>query len=394
MSSKNKNTKKVDDLLSDSSSEDVQVTKKTAKATRKVSAASETSKSENLLKNKRKQSKDKKAKKQESSDSESEKPKKKVTKKSKVDSDDESEKPKAKKAPAKKANYSDDSDSEVEKKTSRKNSKAKAKKTKKADSDDSDNEIKMVKNNNNNADDDNEDGHKELFVKNLSWNTTEDGLYEYFGQFGEVVNVKVLTDKMTGKPRGIAFVEFSKHSCAKKALANVGELDGREIQCSMSNDKPQRDGPPRNNGFGGNNRQGGGDSGFSGDRHTIFVGNLGFRTNEDKVRKFFSRAGNVVGVRIATHEDGKAKGFCHVDFDSQDSVQAAIGYAGQELDGREIRVDASQPRQGGGAPRGGRGGFRGGRGGGRGGFGGGIERPQHAQMGTTGTKKKFNDDSD
>ena len=71
----------------------------------------------------------------------------------------------------------------------------------------------------------------------------------------------------------------------------------------------------------------------------------------------------------------KAKGFCHVDFDSSDAVQTAITYAGQDLDGREVRVDASQPRQnrdsgfGGGR---GRGGFGGGRG--RGGFGGGRGR--------------------
>ena len=65
------------------------------------------------------------------------------------------------------------------------------------------------------------------------------------------------------------------------------------------------------------------------------------------------------------NEDGRAKGFCHVDFDSAEAVQKAMGKAGQNLDGREIRVDASTPRQGGGSR--GRGGPRGGRGGPRGG---------------------------
>merc|ERR1712166_1052695 len=82
-------------------------------------------------------------------------------------------------------------------------------------------------------------------------------------------------------------------------------------------------------------------------------------------------------VRIAKdRETGRAKGFALVDFDTSDAVTKAIAKAGENLDGRDIRVDLSTPRVGGGdrggrgGDRGGRGGFGGGRGGGRGGFGG------------------------
>jgi len=78
-------------------------------------------------------------------------------------------------------------------------------------------------------------------------------------------------------------------------------------------------------------------------------------------------------------EDGRARGFCHVEFETPAEAVEAMKLNGQEIDGRGCRLDLSQnkKRDFGGAPRGGRGGFGGGRGGfggdrgGRGGFGGG-----------------------
>lgn len=196
---------------------------------------------------------------------------------------------------------------------------------------------------------------------------------------------------MTGKPRGIGFVDFASRADAKKALANCGEIDGRTPQLSFSNEKPEA---PAGNSFGGDRKP---QSSFSGETFTIFVGNLGFKTNEISIRKFFERAGNIVGIRIAKHEDGLAKGFCHVDFDNSESVQKAIAFAGQDLDGRPIRVDASEPRK----PK--EGWFGGGRGWfgaprwGRGWFGaprGGPARPQHGPMGGAGKKVTFDDDDE
>ena len=72
-----------------------------------------------------------------------------------------------------------------------------------------------------------------------------------------------------GRPSGIAFIEFSKPSEAKKAMEaeNGADLDGRALKVNYSGDKPTgRD-------FGGRpGSEGGGES------TTIFVGNLGFRT--------------------------------------------------------------------------------------------------------------------
>ena len=111
---------------------------------------------------------------------------------------------------------------------------------------------------------------------------------------------------------------------------------------------------------------------------------MSFYSTEDSIREFFSQAGNVSAVRIAMGEDGRAKGFCHVEFETPAEAAEALKLNGQEIEGRACRLDLSsnkKPAFGGGrgggfGDRGGRGGFRGGdrggfRGGDRGGFRGG-----------------------
>jgi nucleolin len=325
------------------------------------------------------------------SDSESEKKpvakaqaKKAPVKKQESDSDDESEEvPKkttqAKKAPVKKqdSDSDDDESEEAPKKTTQVAKKAPVKKQD-SDEDEESEEEAPKKTFQKAQPQESNSGCKELFLKNLSWNTDDNKLWEFFAKYGTVENVKVLYDKNTGKARGLAFVEFSSRSEAQACLDDAAslEVDGRTLQATFSDQKDANRGPQQ-----GGQQQGGrsfGNGGgytpsnYDGERHTIFVGNLGFKSTEQSVKNFFKDCGNVVDVRIAKDRDtGKSKGFCHVDFDASNAVEKAKGKAGEQLDGREIRVDASQPRQGGsGGGRGGsggRGGFRGGRGGGRGG---------------------------
>ncbi|XP_023176007.1 ribonucleoprotein RB97D isoform X1 [Drosophila hydei] len=59
---------------------------------------------------------------------------------------------------------------------------------------------------------------KKLFVGGLKDNHDEDCLREYFLQFGNVVSVKLLTDKTTGKRRGFAFIEFDDYDAVDKAI--------------------------------------------------------------------------------------------------------------------------------------------------------------------------------
>jgi len=201
---------------------------------------------------------------------------------------------------------------------------------------------------------------KEIFIKSLSFDVDENYLNETFGKYGTMTKCKLLM--ANGRSRGIAFVEYESNAEAQAAVdaENGNTHCGRQIAVELSGNKP---GP------------GGATSAAPGESNCLFCGNMSFYSTEDTIRAFFSQAGEVSAVRIAMGEDGRAKGFCHVEFASPADAQEALKLNGQEIDGRACRLDLSSNKKP--AFGGGRGGFGGGRGGfggdrgGRGGFGGG-----------------------
>lgn len=103
---------------------------------------------------------------------------------------------------------------------------------------------------------------------------------------------------------------------------------------------------------------------------TLFVGNLAFEMTDADLNKLFRDVRNVIDVRVAIdRRTGQPRGFAHADFvDVESATKALDALRGQELYGRELRLDYSAGvRTGGeGGDRGGRGSFGGGRGGGQG----------------------------
>ena len=108
----------------------------------------------------------------------------------------------------------------------------------------------------------------------------------------------------------------------------------------------------------------------------IYVGNLAYSTNDESLRSAFAAYGEVASARVVSDRmTGRSKGFGFVEMPDRAQAQAAIdALNGQELDGRALRVNESQPKPreerrggaGGGFGGGAGGGFRGGRGGGGG----------------------------
>jgi len=80
---------------------------------------------------------------------------------------------------------------------------------------------------------------KKLFVGGLSWDTTQDTLTRTFGAYGELVDVKLITDRETGRSRGFGFVTFRDDASATEAAARLdgSQLDGRAIRVSEAHDK-------------------------------------------------------------------------------------------------------------------------------------------------------------
>lgn len=81
-----------------------------------------------------------------------------------------------------------------------------------------------------------------IYVGNLSYDTTEDTLRTLFGEFGEVESARVITDRYTGRSKGFAFVEMSAEDAAQEAIdaLNGKSVDGREIRVDKAKPRTER----------------------------------------------------------------------------------------------------------------------------------------------------------
>ncbi|MDR1352473.1 MAG: RNA-binding protein [Treponema sp.] len=84
---------------------------------------------------------------------------------------------------------------------------------------------------------------KKLYVGNLSYNTTEDGLRNLFSEFGSVASSKIIFNRETGESKGFGFIEMGSDDEAGAAIAGVNgrEFDGRQLRVNEAMDKPRRD---------------------------------------------------------------------------------------------------------------------------------------------------------
>ena len=100
-----------------------------------------------------------------------------------------------------------------------------------------------------------------LYVGNLSFNTTADGVRTAFQQFGTVSDVHLVTDRETGRSRGFAFVTMGTTEEAAKAIEGMDgkTLDGRPLRVNEAEQRQARGG-----GGGGGFRGGGGGGGYRG----------------------------------------------------------------------------------------------------------------------------------
>lgn len=84
-----------------------------------------------------------------------------------------------------------------------------------------------------------------VYVGNLPFTVKEEDLREKFGQYGELTEVTIITDRMSGRSKGFGFVTFADDEAAKKAIAELNDKDfsGRSIKVSEARpmeERPQR----------------------------------------------------------------------------------------------------------------------------------------------------------
>lgn len=106
---------------------------------------------------------------------------------------------------------------------------------------------------------------KKLFVGSVPYSATEDQLRDLFAPHGELVEVKLITDRMTGRSKGIAFVTFAEESQAKAAIEAVNgfEMDGRALIVNVARPpQPRTDRGGYNRGGYSNDRRDSGGGGY------------------------------------------------------------------------------------------------------------------------------------
>jgi len=163
--------------------------------------------------------------------------------------------------------------------------------------------------------------NSKLFIGGLSWDTTDEGLRNYFSEFGKVEDCTILRDA-DGRSRGFAFLTFEDPSSVNAVMVRDHVLDGKTID-------PKR-AIPREEHL----------------RNTrYFVGGLSHATTSDSMRAFFSAYGKVVDCTVMVdRETGRSKGFGFVTFEDASNTDQLIGSAGLILDDKPIEVKVAQPR--------------------------------------------------
>lgn len=83
---------------------------------------------------------------------------------------------------------------------------------------------------------------KNIYVGNLSYDTTSEGLRQAFEPYGEVTSASVITDRETGRSRGFGFVEMSDGGDAAIEALNGQELQGRRLTVNEARPRRERTG--------------------------------------------------------------------------------------------------------------------------------------------------------
>ncbi|KAJ7762774.1 hnRNP A1-gamma isoform [Mycena maculata] len=160
-----------------------------------------------------------------------------------------------------------------------------------------------------------------MFIGGLNWDTTDEGLRNYFSEFGKVDACTIMRDP-SGTSRGFAFMTFEDPASVATVMGRTHVLDGKSID-------PKR-AIPREEHL----------------RNTrYFVGGLSPATTSESMKEFFSAYGKVVDATVMVdRESARSKGFGFVTFEDATNADQLVGKLGLTIDDKEIEVKMAQPR--------------------------------------------------
>lgn len=80
---------------------------------------------------------------------------------------------------------------------------------------------------------------KTIYVGNIPWSLTEDQLKAYFGEHGQVLSARIITERATGRSKGYGFIEVDDNDGEKMVELNGTELDGRKLVVNEAKPRPE-----------------------------------------------------------------------------------------------------------------------------------------------------------
>ncbi|KAK9366365.1 hypothetical protein V1509DRAFT_630140 [Lipomyces kononenkoae] len=165
-----------------------------------------------------------------------------------------------------------------------------------------------------------EDG--KMFIGGLNWDTTDESLFKYFSQFGEVTECQIMREATTGRSRGFAFLTFKDSKCVNTVMVKEHILDGKIIDPKRAIPKDEQEKTSK-----------------------IFVGGVAPHVTEAEFRSAFSRFGRILDCSLMIDKDtGRSRGFGFITFESDSGVDNTLANCPLMIGGKMVEVKKAQPR--------------------------------------------------
>ncbi|XP_061352296.1 UBP1-associated protein 2A-like [Gastrolobium bilobum] len=168
--------------------------------------------------------------------------------------------------------------------------------------------------------------HRKIFIHGLGWDTTAETLTSVFGKYGEIEDCKAVTDKVSGKSKGYAFILFKHRSGARKALKQPQKKIGnRTTSCQLASAGPVPAPPPTVPAV----------SEYT--QRKIFVSNVSAEIDPQKLLEFFRQFGEVEdGPLGLDKQTGRPKGFALFVYKSVESSKKALEEPHKNFEGHVL----------------------------------------------------------